>query len=91
MMRRAQESLKGRHHLLSTGRCAGVFRARYWAAGDAGEAIERKLRCGEDRGWWELSQWGPRLAAAGPPPVPRPVPAWATRAHALQAQGRGRG
>ena len=48
----------------------GVFRARYWQQGEAGAAIEAKLRGSEDHGWaTTLGQRGGRPPAG--PPRPR--------------------
>lgn len=48
----------------------GVFRARYWQQGEAGAAIEAKLRGSEEHGWaTTLGQRGGRPPAG--PPRPR--------------------
>lgn len=60
-----EESLQGKHHLLSTGNCGGVFRARYWQYRSAGDAVELKLRSGEYRGWAE--ELGKPFATLPPP------------------------
>lgn len=60
-----QESLRGKHHLLSTGSCGGVFRARYWQFRSAGTAVENKLRGGENRGW------ATGIGRPGAPPPPQ--------------------
>lgn len=68
---RFEDSLRGRHHLLSTANSLGVFRAPYWQQGGAGDAIEHKLRGAEERGWSDtLGQPGGTQPAA-PPLQPR--------------------
>ena len=45
----------------------GVFRARYWQQGEAGEAIETKLRGAEQHGWAQTIGQPGGAAPAGPP------------------------
>ena len=45
----------------------GVFRARYWQQGEAGDAIEQKLRGAEEHGWAATIGKQGGVVPAGPP------------------------